>query len=276
LQGGIDSAIGAGRLTRELAYSAIDIPIGLADIGSTLAFGESLGAPLSQLSRAGSNPDSLVEVIADAGSRNVLTGLTFGGFAIVDASIEYSKTGDVRQFSRSVGGQGVLNLVVAGTAKGFNAVRAGSLVADTRSCPISAEVVSAELGPQAEILLQRLATQVPTRTSPTYSVAFETQLRPTSYPGFSRGFHFQEANENLLSVIQADPRLAQIMQEVGVNLGRTPTGLAPRTSPGGWSWHNATEPGVLQLVPRSQHTPSSTFWYTMHPDGQGGYAKWGR
>src|SRR5262249_28494371 len=78
-----------------------------------------------------------------------------------------------------------------------------------------------------------------------------------SYPGVSRGVHFQEANEALLTAMEDDPQFAQMMQEAGVNLERTATGFAPRTPPAGWIWHHAEDPGVMQLVPRAQHTPGS-------------------
>ena len=109
-----------------------------------------------------------------------------------------------------------------------------------------------------------------------YSVAVETRLNPSSYPGLSRAAHFQEANESLLQMMEGDSAFAQSMRDMGVNLERTPTGLAPRQSPAGWSWHHGQEPGVMQLVPRSQHTAGSIFWDTLHPDGQGGYAIWGK
>ena len=54
-------------------------------------------------------------------------------------------------------------------------------------------------------------------------------LDPASYPGLSRGAHFQEANESLLTAMEGDPEFAQSMQDLGVTLQRTPTGLAPRT-----------------------------------------------
>ncbi|MFQ3582056.1 MAG: HNH endonuclease [Chloracidobacterium sp.] len=83
-----------------------------------------------------------------------------------------------------------------------------------------------------------------------YSVAFETRLiSPTSYPGVSRGRHFQEANENLLRVMEGDAGFAQAMQQGGISLQRTATGLTPRTPPAGWTWHHAPEAGVMQLVP---------------------------
>ena len=109
-----------------------------------------------------------------------------------------------------------------------------------------------------------------------YSTAFETSLDPGSYPGVSRGRHFQEANESLLRGMEGDGQFAQSMRDLGVSLERTPTGLAPREAPAGWVWHHGVEPGIMQLVPKPQHTPGSIFWDTMHPGGRGGYAIWGK
>ena len=122
----------------------------------------------------------------------------------------------------------------------------------------------------------RSAVRVAGPTGDAYSVAFQTELRATSYPGFSRAAHFQEANESFLQMMQADQQFAQAMQGARVNLQRTATGLAPRTPPAGWTWHHAQDPGVMQLVPRPQHTPGSIFWDTLHPGGQGGYSIWGK
>lgn len=110
-----------------------------------------------------------------------------------------------------------------------------------------------------------------------YSVAYQTQLDPSSYPGVSRGRHFQEANENLLTAMDGDPAFAQSIGDLGINLQRTPTGLAPRTSPDNWTWHHAAEPpGSMQLVPRDQHAPGSIFQDALHPGGVGGYSIWGK
>ena len=109
-----------------------------------------------------------------------------------------------------------------------------------------------------------------------YSVGYEMKLDPASYPGRSRGAHFQEANESLLQAMEGDPEFAQGMQDLGVNVERTPTGGAPRTSPDDWTWHHAPEPGTMQLVPRSQHQPGSIFQHVLHPDGVGGYSVWGK
>ncbi len=113
-------------------------------------------------------------------------------------------------------------------------------------------------------------------TGDIYSVMYQTELRSTSYPGLSRAAHFQEANEALLTTMEANPEFATALRQAGVNLERTPTGLAPRTSPQGWTWHHAQQPGVMQLVPRLQHTAGSIFWDAFHPGGIGGFAIWGR
>jgi RHS repeat-associated protein len=109
-----------------------------------------------------------------------------------------------------------------------------------------------------------------------YSTAFQTTLKSTSYPGASRAAHFQEANGALLQAMEGSTEVAARMQGLGINVQRTATGLAPRQSPAGWTWHHAPEPGVMQLVPRTQHAPGSIFQQTLHPGGQGGMATWGR
>jgi autotransporter-associated beta strand protein len=113
-------------------------------------------------------------------------------------------------------------------------------------------------------------------TGDTYSVAFQTELKATSYPGVLRAAHFQEANENLLQMMESDPTFAKTIQDAGINIQRTPNGLAPRTSPAGWTWHHAEEPGLMQLVPRWQHAPGSIFQDALHPNSQGGYSIWGQ
>jgi hypothetical protein len=109
-----------------------------------------------------------------------------------------------------------------------------------------------------------------------YSVAFQTRLAPESYPGLSRAAHFQEANEALLQAMEGDAQFAKSMEDLGVSLERTPTGLAPRMSPADWTWHHADGLGEMELVPRYQHTPGSDFWDVLHPGGQGGYSIWGK
>jgi A nuclease of the HNH/ENDO VII superfamily with conserved WHH len=108
-----------------------------------------------------------------------------------------------------------------------------------------------------------------------YSVWFETNLSPATYRA-PRNAHYQEANENLLREMEGDADHARIMQDGGVDLQRTPTGLAPRTPPAGFTWHHAEEPGVMQLVPRQQHERGSIFQHILHPNGRGGYSKWGK
>jgi hypothetical protein len=125
------------------------------------------------------------------------------------------------------------------------------------------------------------ATPAEIRRSPDgrfYSVAFEMKLKVSSYPGKSRPTHVQEANEALLGSVESSPEFARVMQQQGIKIQRTPTGLAPRKPPDGWTWHHADEPGVMQLVPRSQHGRETIFQGVLHPHrrGGGGYSKWGK
>ena len=76
--------------------------------------------------------------------------------------------------------------------------------------------------------------------------------------------------------MRGDPQFAKMMKDSGVNLSRTPTGLAPRKPPSSFTWHHEQGAGVMRLVPRSQHTPGSNFWKALHPNGKGGWAIWGK
>jgi RHS repeat-associated protein len=107
-----------------------------------------------------------------------------------------------------------------------------------------------------------------------YSVAFETTLSPTSYPGITRYMHFKEANIALDISMQSNPALAKL----GISVPKSPTGSIIGKSPENWVWHHDTAPGSMQLVPKSQHpnTPGGSFWETLHPGGSGGFSSWGK
>ncbi|MCW8346083.1 S-type pyocin domain-containing protein [Vibrio sp. ZSDZ65] len=109
-----------------------------------------------------------------------------------------------------------------------------------------------------------------------YSSGFKTFLSPDSYPGVSRARHFQEANENLLKMIESDQGFASQMESLNIKLERTATGLAPRRPPKGWTWHHEREKGSMVLVPREQHTIGSDEWGVLHPENKGGYSIWGK
>lgn len=136
--------------------------------------------------------------------------------------------------------------------------------------------VSAEAGEVSQAGTSAGSSAAETAGADVYSVAYRTRLAPESYPGLSRGAHFQEANGNLLSAMEGDASFANAMKDLGVNLERTPTGLAPRGSPAGWTWHHAPELGQMELVPRFQHAPGSAWQELLHPGGQGGYSIWGK
>jgi hypothetical protein len=165
--------------------------------------------------------------------------------------------------------------ILGGVLGGVGAARLGTgeraaETALTTENPVAgraAGVIEKEVAPAAA------ATNAPDGNF--YSVLFEHKLRPTSYLG-KRPAHTREANEAFLLAMENDDAFARNMQDLGVKLQRTRTGLAPRRPPAGFSWHHAEEPGVMQLVPRSQHDQGSIFQHILHPAGRGGYSKWGK
>ena len=153
------------------------------------------------------------------------------------------------------------------------------LAVDKGQVPGAKDVASAAAATAAEERAAAIAKGGLSANAPTgnfYSVMYETNLKPSSYPGRLRPAHNQEGNENLLQDMEGEDAFARGMTNWGVDLQRTRRGLAPRTPPAGFSWHHAEEPGVLQLVPREQHEPGSIFQDTLHPNGRGGFSKWAK
>jgi len=109
-----------------------------------------------------------------------------------------------------------------------------------------------------------------------YSVAFEMELPAGSYPGKGYGVHFRLANKALEQTMISDPKFAEMIDKLGIQIPRKPTGTILGESPANWVWHHDPAPGVMQLVPQGQHTAGSIFWNTLHPGGFGGMAIWGR
>ena len=102
------------------------------------------------------------------------------------------------------------------------------------------------------------------RTAPSaYSVAFEMKLTPAQY-GLTRHQHSEIARQALQAAMGETPALVGLVGGAG-KWGRPPTG---------WTWHHDVGEGIMQLVPRDQHTPGSPFWGVLHPGGVGGYSKW--
>lgn len=126
----------------------------------------------------------------------------------------------------------------------------------------------------AERMAAESAAKIAVADGRFYSVAFETKLSTDSYPGFTRYMHFKEANGALEEALAANPALANM----GITVPRSATGAILGKSPEGWVWHHDLEPGVMQLVPKSQHpnVPGGIFWETLHPGGYGGYSMWGK
>jgi len=74
----------------------------------------------------------------------------------------------------------------------------------------------------------------------------------------------------------SDATFANSMSELGISIPRSSTGSILGKSPANWVWHHDVGVGVMQLVPKAQHTTGSMFWNTMHPGGLGGMSIWGK
>ena len=115
-----------------------------------------------------------------------------------------------------------------------------------------------------------------------YSVAYEMELDPKDWAK-SRKVHSNRANAALDEAIRSDPDFARGMEEMvpGVSDRVAAEGGRKSPDPTLFTWHHAHPDtvdgryGVMQLVPKDQHTKPSIFWDTLHPDGRGGYSIWG-
>ncbi len=110
-----------------------------------------------------------------------------------------------------------------------------------------------------------------------YSVAYEMKL-DNAYLKASRSTHFKEANKNLVKMMEAHPEFAAKIEEMIPGLKSQiigPKGGIFGISPKPWTWHHSVETGVMQLVPRAQHT-SPLYQHIFHPGGIGGFSIWGR
>jgi len=110
-----------------------------------------------------------------------------------------------------------------------------------------------------------------------YSVAYETNT-PRRGLG-SRASYFESANRALLEDMAASPDLARAINTLVPELEHsviTVSGQVRGISPPGWTWHHAPgKPGVMQLVPRTQHRPGSAHQPILHPNKSGGHNEWG-
>jgi len=104
-----------------------------------------------------------------------------------------------------------------------------------------------------------------------YSTAFETTLSKNLYPGVNASRHFTAANKAMLSTLDD-----VTMKNLNIVMKTRPNGsIIMNRSPHNWVWHHDVGKGVMQLVPKTQHTPGSIFWNTLHPGGKGGMSIWG-
>lgn len=101
------------------------------------------------------------------------------------------------------------------------------------------------------------------------------KLASSSYPGVYRGAHFLEANKALSATMAGDARFASAMSDLGVAIPRSSTGSILGKLLANWVWHHDIGAGVMQLVPKPQHTVGTSVWGTLHPNGLGAFAIWG-
>ncbi|WP_437668820.1 RHS repeat-associated core domain-containing protein [Sorangium sp. So ce131] len=137
----------------------------------------------------------------------------------------------------------------------------------------AATVFGAGRGLGAAVEESAVATGVARAAPRGYSVAFETMI-PKVGAG-SRGAHFKAANDALLADTRASPELASAIRDLGIEVPTSNAGTTLQRSPPGWTWHHVPErPGVMQLIPTSQHQGGP--WQPLvHPGGVGGFKLWG-
>jgi RHS repeat-associated protein len=108
-----------------------------------------------------------------------------------------------------------------------------------------------------------------------YSVLFEMTLPATSW-GRSDYIHFKLANEAFIQALKASPSYRATVSQLMPNpIQQTERAIQRHGAPGDWVWHHHSMwAGVMDLVPKSQHTSGSVFWKTLHPENKGGYKNW--
>ncbi len=106
-----------------------------------------------------------------------------------------------------------------------------------------------------------------------YSAAYETTI-PKLGIG-ERAAHFRSANEALLAEMRANPEMANITKNLGIEVPTDATGKVLGRSPSNWTWHHVPDkPGAMQLVPTAQHQ-GSAWQQLLHPNQKGGFKIWG-
>jgi RHS repeat-associated protein len=119
-------------------------------------------------------------------------------------------------------------------------------------------------------------------SSPFYSTWFEANLtQNVHYPG-SPGTQFREGNRQLYQRMQTDPSFAKSIEAEHPGITRFvqpgPRGGFSGSTPAecGLTWHHVpNRPGLLRLVPVSQHRMGGAVQRTLHPNRGGGMKAWG-
>lgn len=131
-----------------------------------------------------------------------------------------------------------------------------------------------ETGINGEVLVYEssVAAKTSTPTGKFYSVAHEMTLSKNLYSGGSYYQHFKAANKSLVANMDA-----ATMSKLNIQFHTSKSSsILWGRSPKNWVWHHDVGKGVMQLVPKTQHTSGSIFWNTLHPNGVGGMHIWNK
>ncbi|WP_162140733.1 FG-GAP-like repeat-containing protein [Arenimonas oryziterrae] len=222
------------------------------------------------------NPESAYDTFSKWTHRTLSVAGVIPGLGIVPDVVDLVFTAVEVPFGKSTWTD--VGLATVGVAATFIPVAGDGAAA-------AAKIAAREAGSSLLAKTGREAATVAAKSTPTkpsaYSVAFETKLDPTDF-GRRRSVHFNRANAALDTAMKADPSYARMMEEQIPGISARVSSVGGRKTPAGWTWEHASsstafgQSGVMRLVPSAQHTPSSPFWRTLHPDAgaKGGYAEW--
>jgi len=113
-----------------------------------------------------------------------------------------------------------------------------------------------------------------------YSVAFQAQLPPENVRAKNRAAHFKKMNELLLARMDADTGFSRVVETLIPDIRsqlRGPKGGISVEPPKNWQWHHNAKTGVLELVPKIQHTSGGKLYTLFHGGENGrGWVRWGK
>lgn len=133
--------------------------------------------------------------------------------------------------------------------------------------------------------------EVPQPDGSIYTNHFQMKLDESDWRA-TRKVHFARANAALDEAMRLDAAdssgkmaFTRHLESISPSIRSDISSIGGRQNPDAskFIWHHAHpdtvggEHGIMQLVPKPEHTPGSAFWRTMHPgkNGGGGFSIWG-